>query len=128
MGVCKHWRMNNGVEVVILEDEEIGVILAGETICDACRRKLCTCERCSAAFEDRGKFYCHATPSLVLAEDGIVLPAWWCRDGWRQARPWTAEEVMGWLAEDPDAVDPEEQRKIDEGEGDYDPTWGDEGP
>jgi len=117
MSVCKHWRMNNGVEVVIIDDgdEEIGIILEGEKICDAWRRKLCTCERCSAAFEDRGKFYCHATPSLVLAEDGIVLPAWWCRDGWRQARPWTAEEVKGWLG-------------AEDGLPDYDPTWGEKGP
>jgi len=86
----------NAVVVLLHEDGGVDAI----KVCDACRRKLCTCERCSA-FEEQEKDCgrCCAVPP----NPGMFFPLVGfgnaCRDGWRQARPWTAEEVKGWLGE-----------------------------
>ena len=107
MTICDHKKVN-AVTVYI------GISLV--ELCDACRRKLCTCERCSAF--DRQEDYpggsCRREPPKLFAPSS-ELNDWtneapytpcdaWCRDGWRQARPWTAEEAEGWLGDDGDGA------------------------
>jgi hypothetical protein len=107
--ICEHLKIDGGTAVVI----------EGNTVklCDACRRKLCTCERCSAFVpqEGYGGGNCHRDPPRVFSP-GPELSDWACespyvmadqcfRDCWRQDRPWTLDEVLAILR--PDDVDDE---------------------
>ena len=90
MVICPHDKLGHDLEVVI-------VGLGTEKLCDACRRRLCTCERCSAFAGEKETILTHAVfccAAPVVQERFIGA---WCRDGWRQARPWTREEVDRWL-------------------------------
>lgn len=96
--ICPHEKLAHHIEVVIVG---IGTV----KLCDACRRKLCTCGRCSA-FE---ALTCKASPPRLSwfytdSQFGEAQPTTgeddWCRDGFRQARPWTLEEARRWLGLD----------------------------
>jgi hypothetical protein len=94
--ICSHEKLAHGAEVVIIG---IGTV----RLCDACRRILCTCGRCSAFVETRGEERvpldsddldrCCADPTRCT----YTSAEGWCRDGFRQARPWTLEEARRWL-------------------------------
>jgi len=91
-GALLHTRNCTEIDIIVMQGGEERI--EHRFICDACRRILCTCERCSAFDEQLG--ICRVSPSI---EGGFVEvhPKGWCRDGWRQARPWTLEEARGWL-------------------------------
>ncbi len=98
--ICNHDKLGHDVEVTI---SGIGTV----KLCDDCRRLLCTCERCSAVYTGQdGKLYCNAGPRMGADDETMVAPFGWCRDGWRQARPWTREEVDGWLGNEPETEAP----------------------
>lgn len=93
--LCPHEKLAHHIEVVIVG---IGTV----KLCDACRRLLATCERCSA-FE---ALTCKTAPPRRTwfyndQQWGEAQPTVdesdWCRDGFRQARPWTLEEARRWL-------------------------------
>lgn len=89
--ICQHDKRASTVFVVIDgHDHEL---------CDDCRRILCTCGRCSAFVETRGEERvpldsddldrCCADPTRCT----YTSAERWCRDGFRQAHPWTLEEA-----------------------------------
>ena len=108
----------NTVVVTLRPDGEIDA----RKICDACRRKLCTCERCSAFCKQDGYeggnclrespkpvSYWQLRDGTANADPSYETPYLkcddWCRDGWHQARPWTAEEVEKLLGSDDDELE-----------------------